>query len=363
MFIDEATIHVKAGDGGDGCISFRREKYIPKGGPDGGDGGKGGSVIVVGDANIQTLMDFRHQHHFKATRGADGRGKNMYGADGEDVILRLAPGTLIYNNESGELVCDLVLGDEIVIALGGRGGLGNDRFKSSTNQVPREQTDGDPGGELELRLELKLIADVGLIGKPNAGKSTLLSTITHATPKVAAYPFTTLSPQLGIAEVDPGRRIVFADIPGLIEGASEGVGLGHEFLRHVERTRVLVHLIDASPADGSDPETNYRAIRDELMNYSAELAEKPEIVVLSKSDLISDADEVEAAVKAMRASLQLGAETQLLAISSANSQGLRELLEACWGVAQMEERRAAQEAEETAPRRVPPHMRDMGELD
>lgn len=363
MFVDEARIHVKAGDGGNGCVSFRREKYIPKGGPDGGDGGKGGDVIVEGDANVQTLMDFRHQHHFKATRGADGTGKNMHGADGEDVVLRLPPGTLIYNNETGELLYDLNEGERFAIAKGGRGGLGNDHFKSSTNQVPRESTDGEPGGELELRLELKLIADVGLIGMPNAGKSTLLSTITHATPKVAAYPFTTLSPQLGIAEIDSSRRMVFADIPGLIQGASEGVGLGHEFLRHVERTRVLVHLVDAAPPDGSDPADNYKAIRDELFNYHAELAEKPEIVVLSKGDLLGGEDELREAGKELRAKLQLGADVQLVAISSASGQGLRELLEACWKVARMDERaEAKREASSAGTKRVPPHLRDMGEL-
>jgi len=330
MFIDEAIIRVKAGDGGDGCVSFRREKFIPKGGPDGGDGGRGGSVLIFGDPNIQTLMDFRHQHVWKAGRGEHGKGKSMYGASAADVTLRLPPGTLILDDETGELIHDLLDGETIIIAKGGDGGFGNERFKRATNQVPKESTPGEPGEEHGLRLELKLIADVGLIGMPNAGKSTLLSVLTRAKPKIAAYPFTTLSPQLGIAEWADGRRIVLADIPGLIEGASGGAGLGHEFLKHIERTRVLVHLVDIDPIDGSDPLENYRSIRTELEAYSAELAEKHEIIVLSKTDLMGDSEDAKAATDLMRRELKLGAKDELLTVSSATRAGLDELLEVCW---------------------------------
>ncbi|MEQ9616488.1 MAG: GTPase ObgE [Phycisphaerales bacterium] len=330
MFIDETSIRVKAGDGGNGCVSFRREKYIPKGGPDGGDGGRGGSVRLVGDPNIQTLMDFRHQRVWKADRGEHGKGKSMYGASAEDVRLRLPPGTLVYDDETDELIHDLQEGEDIVIAKGGEGGLGNERFKGPTNQVPKEATPGELGEERALRLELKLIADVGLIGMPNAGKSTLLSVLTRAKPKIASYPFTTLSPQLGISEWADGRRLVFADIPGLIEGASEGAGLGHEFLKHIERTRVLVHLVDIEPVDGSDPLENYRTIRKELESYSSLLAEKQEIIVLSKTDLLGDEDDAKAAVDLMRRELKLGANDELLTISSATQQGLEPLLEICW---------------------------------
>lgn len=330
MFVDHAVIHVKAGDGGNGAVSFRREKFVPKGGPDGGDGGRGGDVLAVGDPNVQTLLDFRHQHHWKAERGGDGKGKNMTGADGESLTLRLPPGTLIYDEETNELLADLAPHEASVIARGGEGGFGNDHFKTATNQTPREATPGTPGEERTVRLELKLIADVGLIGKPNAGKSTLLSKITRATPKIASYPFTTLTPQLGIAEIDPERRLVFADIPGLIEGAAKGVGLGHEFLRHVERTSVLVHLVEFEPADGSDPVENYKAIRKELLEYAALLAGKDEIVAISKIDLLGGRESGEEACRMVRSALQLGAETDVVAFSSATGEGLEELLEVCW---------------------------------
>lgn len=332
MFIDNVTIHIKAGDGGNGCVSFRREKYIPKGGPDGGDGGDGGSVIVQADEGANTLMDYRHKRHWKAQRGGDGRGKNMTGGNGEDLILALPPGTLIYNDETGELIHDLREAERITIAKGGIGGFGNDRFKSSTNQTPQESTPGTSGEELTLRLELKLIADVGLVGKPNAGKSTMLAAVTAATPKIADYPFTTLTPQLGIAEIDPARRLVLADIPGLIEGAAEGVGLGHEFLKHVERTKVLVHMLDALPADGSSPADNYRAIREELADYSSVLAEKPEIIALNKTDLLGGPAEIKQAIADLRVELQLAAGHQILPVSGATRQGTRQLLEACWTI-------------------------------
>lgn len=332
MFVDRAQIHVKAGDGGDGCVSFRREKYIPKGGPDGGDGGHGGSIIAVGDPNKATLLDFRHQHHWKAPPGQPGTGKCSYGASADDIELALPPGTLIFDEGTSELLADLRPGDRVVLAKGGKGGFGNDHFKTSTNQAPRESTRGEPGQERDLRLELKLIADVGLVGKPNAGKSTLLAAVSRATPKIANYPFTTLSPQLGIAELDADRRLVIADIPGLIEGAAEGAGLGHEFLRHIERTRVIVHVVEVEPEDGSDPAENYRTVRRELAGYSRELAEKPELIAINKIDLLPAEGDVAAMLGLVRAALKLGAKDELFPISAAARIGTRELLAACWGL-------------------------------
>lgn len=344
MFIDYAIIKVKAGDGGNGCASFRREKYVPKGGPDGGDGGDGGSVVAVGDPNKQTLMDFRHQRVWKAERGEDGRSKKQYGSFGADLEILLPPGAMIYDDATGELLADLQPGDRVVIAKGGKGGLGNDHFKSATHQAPREFTFGEPGEEKTLRLELKLIADIGLVGKPNAGKSTLLAATTRATPKIADYPFTTLTPQLGIAELDAERRIVIADIPGLIEGAAEGAGLGHEFLRHIERTGVIVHVLEVEPADGSDPIENYRVIRGELSRYSPLLAEKPELIALSKTDLLGTEEDVKAAIGLIRAGLRLGRDEEVYPISSATGAGLPELLEACW-----QHSRQAKERDRMAP--------------
>jgi GTP-binding protein len=331
MFIDQATIRVKAGDGGNGRVSFRREKYVPKGGPDGGDGGKGGSIIAVADPNVRTLMDFRHKHDWKANRGEDGSTKNMTGADGLDVILRLPPGTEIRDAQSGDLLYDLAEGDTIVLAKGGRGGLGNDRFKSATNQAPDQATPGDIGEDRTVRMDLKLIADIGLVGKPNAGKSTLLASVTAARPKIADYPFTTLEPQLGIAELDDERRMVLADVPGLIEGAAEGKGLGLRFLRHIERVRVLVHLVELEPADGSDPLENYRMIRAEIAAYSPLLADKYEIIAVSKIDLLGDAKaDARTAIDMVRRGLKLGADVEVVPISAATGVGTRDLLETCW---------------------------------
>jgi GTP-binding protein len=327
MLIDSATILVRSGKGGDGNVSFRREKYIPKGGPDGGDGGDGGSVILEASPNVDTLLDFSGRHHWFAQDGEPGGRKQCTGKAGEDLIVRLPPGTLVYDADTDELIDDLDhLGKQIVIAPGGKGGLGNVRFKSATNQTPREATPGEPAVERHLRLELKIIADVGLIGLPNAGKSTLLSRISKATPKIADYPFTTLEPNLGIAELSTDRRIVFADIPGLIEHAHEGHGLGTRFLRHVERTRLLVHLIDIDPSDGSDPVQNYRILRNELAAYSQTLADKPELVVLSKMDLAGGEADRAAAVELFGRAL----DRPVLTISSASGVGLGELLEACW---------------------------------
>ena len=284
MLVDRARIFVRSGKGGDGCMSFRREKYIPKGGPNGGDGGDGGDVILVGDQSIDTLLSLTHKPHYRAGHGIQGKGSQLHGANGDDKIVKVPLGTLVTDEASGELLADIAVdGQELVVAKGGKGGCGNEHFKSATNQAPRETTNGEPIEEHILRLELKLIADIGLVGMPNAGKSTLLSSISAARPKVADYPFTTLQPHLGIAELDINRRLIVADIPGLIEGAAEGAGLGHRFLKHIERTGALLHLVDVMPIDESDPVSNYKAIREELERYSKELAEKDEIVVLKRA--------------------------------------------------------------------------------
>ncbi len=285
MFVDTARIFVKAGDGGDGCVSFRREKYVPFGGPDGGDGGKGGDIVLVADPDLHTLMDFRYQRHFRAERGQHGQGANRHGAAGDDLRLRVPPGTLVRDAETGAVLADLAHpGQEVVVARGGRGGRGNARFKGPTNQAPRHAEPGKPGEERWLELELKLLADVGLVGFPNAGKSTLLSRLTAARPKVGAYPFTTLVPNLGVAEYQ-GESFVLADIPGLIEGAHRGAGLGHEFLRHVERTRVLVHVVDAAGTEGRDPVEDYRTVNRELELHDPELLYRPQVVAANKVDL------------------------------------------------------------------------------
>jgi GTPase len=329
VFVDQAIITVRAGHGGAGKVSFRREKYIPKGGPNGGDGGKGGDVVLVAEDGMHTLYDFRGVPEWAAKDGDPGGKKQCIGRDAEDLIIRLPPGTLVYNDETGETMADLKPGETVIIAKGGKGGWGNEHFKSSTNQTPRNATPGQAGEVFRLRLELKLIADVGFVGLPNAGKSTLLAALTRATPKIADYPFTTLSPQLGIAELDGNRRIVMADIPGLIEGASEGAGLGLDFLRHVERTRVIVHLLDAQPLDETTPAESYRTVRTELARYSEALANKSEVIALNKIDLMSK-DEVEAAVKKLKRDLKLGKSDEVLAISGAAGLGLKPLLERLW---------------------------------
>jgi len=326
MFVDEAIIHVKAGDGGDGCVSFRREKYIPKGGPDGGDGGDGGSVILEADPNVNTLIDFSGRHHWKARRGQGGMGKKMAGVNGDDLVIKVPPGTLVFDDGHKLLIADLdAPGKTIVAARGGKGGRGNWHFKSATLQAPRYAEPGVDGQERMLRLELKLIADVGLVGMPNAGKSTLLRAISAARPKVADYPFTTLDPQLGIVQLDGDRRLVVADIPGLIEGANSGAGLGHAFLRHIERTKVIVHLLDLYPLDGSDPAENYRIIRRELAAFSPVLAEKREVIAANKMDLAID-DE---AIDGLRGAFP---EKRIYAISGASHKGVEELLEALWRI-------------------------------
>jgi GTP-binding protein len=336
-FVDTAEIHVKAGNGGRGSVSFRREKYIPKGGPDGGDGGDGGSVIFVADPNKNTLLDFAGRHHWHATNGGHGMGKKMYGKGGEDLYVPVPPGTEVYDlglglqgdggeaEKEGLKIADLTEpGQRVVIAKGGRGGLGNWHFRSSTNQAPREAGPGEPGEERSLRLELKLIADVGLAGLPNAGKSTLLAAVSAARPRVADYPFTTLEPNLGIAEIDEDRRLVIADIPGLIEGASEGAGLGHAFLRHIERCKVLVHLVSVFPLDGSDTVENYHTIRRELESFSPLLASKRQVIAANKIDLLVESDEP---LQRLREALP---GEEIIPISGATGQNVRELLEACW---------------------------------
>jgi GTP-binding protein len=290
MFIDEAIIRVKAGDGGNGCLAFRREKFVPRGGPSGGDGGKGGDVIMESSERHNTLVHFRFNPEYKGERGRHGEGSNKTGREGEDVVLKVPVGTIVYDADSGEKVHDFSSRDDrIVIARGGRGGRGNARFKTSTHQAPREHEDGRPGEERNLRLELKLLADVGLVGYPNAGKSTLISRISAARPKIADYPFTTLQPNLGVVMVgDAPNEISFvvADIPGLIEGAHEGAGLGTQFLRHIERTRLLVHLVDVSDASGRpDPVNDFEVIMGELKSFGTELENKPMILVASKCDV------------------------------------------------------------------------------
>ena len=330
VFVDRALITIKAGDGGSGHVSFRREKFSPKGGPTGGNGGRGGSVIIVAEEGMSTLYDYRFQLRYEAQNGDPGGAKQCSGGDGKDLVLKLPAGTLIFNNATGELIHDLRNKETITIAAGGKGGYGNEHFKSSTYQTPRESTPGEKGPELNLRLELKLIADVGFLGKPNAGKSTLLAALTRANPKIADYPFTTLSPQLGIAEVDAHRRIVLADIPGLIEGAAKGAGLGLEFLRHVERTRVLVHLVDIQPGDGSDPAENYRVIREELRQHSQALYDKRELVVLNKIDLVPDKKEREKLIKKLCRDLELRLDRDVIAISGATRENVTALLTRLW---------------------------------
>lgn len=289
MFIDRAKIFVKAGDGGNGCVAFHREKFVPMGGPSGGDGGKGGDVILVADKNLQTLMDFKYKRHYKAQKGQNGQGGNKKGKDGEDLILKVPVGTVVKDAQTGQIIADLVEdGQKVIVAKGGRGGKGNAAFKSPTNQAPTNAEPGEEGEERWIELELKLLADIGIIGFPNAGKSTLISVLSNAKPKIADYPFTTLTPVLGVLQLDVDDYVIMADIPGLIEGASEGAGLGHEFLRHIERTKFLIHLIDVSDFATKNWKEAYEIINSELKKYNPKLAEKPQIVVANKIDALSD---------------------------------------------------------------------------
>ena len=304
-FIDEASIEVIAGNGGNGVVSFRREKYVPRGGPDGGDGGRGGSIYAIADRNINTLIDYRYARIHRAKSGENGRGADQYGRGADDIVLRMPVGTVITDADAGELVADLASdGERALIARGGKGGLGNIHFKSSTNRAPRQSTPGEAGEQRRLKLELKVLADVGLLGMPNAGKSTLIRAVSAARPRVADYPFTTLAPHLGVVRADVNRSFVVADIPGLIEGAAEGAGLGHRFLRHLQRTRLLLHVVDLAPLDGeTDPVADARAIVKELKLYDEALHDKPRWLVLNKLDLIAPEERdarVAAFVKAYR---------------------------------------------------------------
>jgi GTPase len=350
MFIDEAEISVRAGKGGDGVVRFRRESRTPRGGPNGGDGGDGGSVIFHAQPGLDTLLDLRNRHHWIAEDGGNGGSKDMGGKDGEDLVIDVPPGTLIYDIGAGVLLKDLdTPGMSVVVARAGKGGRGNGRFATATNQTPREAEDGTPGEERHLRLELKLIADVGLIGLPNAGKSTLLARLSAAHPKIADYPFTTLEPNLGIVEAGPERRFVMADLPGLIEGAHRGIGLGDEFLRHVERTRILVHLVELEPHDRKSPAEAYRAIRNELAAYSADLAAKPELVVLTKTDILPDDD-------APRAEFAQATGRRVLAISSATGAGLKALVKTILDLLDEVGANRAAEAKKAQPVHLPPHL-------
>ena len=323
MFIDEAKIWVKAGDGGNGCVSFRHEKYVPKGGPDGGDGGKGGDVHFLADENLDTLIDFTGKHHWRAKNGRPGSGNNRHGADGGDLVIKVPPGTLIYDAELELLLKDLnESGLKARICRGGRGGKGNKAFATATNQTPRNAEPGKEGQERNIRLELKLIADVGIVGMPNAGKSTLISRCSAARPKIADYPFTTTEPVLGIVELSDYRRFVMADIPGLIEGAHKGTGLGYEFLKHIERTRIIVHILDVMPVDGSEPAANYKTIRSELEHYSKALAGKQEVIVANKIDLDPDGKKVKALTRKLK--------KEIHPISAVTGKGVKELAELLW---------------------------------
>lgn len=321
-FIDEVTIDVLAGDGGNGCVSFRREKFVPRGGPNGGDGGDGGSVIFLGDKNMRTLLEMKVQKTYKAERGQHGMGKNLYGKKGERRIIRLPLGTVIYNDDTGVILGDILEhGQEIIAARGGKGGRGNAHFATSTHQAPREFEHGGKGDKRRLRLELKLMADVGLVGLPNAGKSTLLRKISRARPKVAAYPFTTLVPNLGVVSYGDYSSFVMADLPGLIEGASQGAGLGHQFLRHIERTRVLLFLLDASGTSWPDAYSAYRILRTEIEKHNPELLQREAIVALNKTDMIHD----KSAGESQREKFQREGVSVML-ISALKGQGLKELI-------------------------------------
>lgn len=325
MFIDEATIYVKGGDGGNGCVAFLREKYVPFGGPAGGDGGKGGDVILYVDPHLNTLYHFTHRRHFRAERGQHGRGKNQHGANGADLRVPVPPGTIVRDAATGRVLADLTEpGQEVVVARGGRGGRGNARFATPSNQAPRIAEKGEPGEERTLHLELKLLADVGLVGKPNAGKSTLLAAVTAARPKIAPYPFTTLYPHLGVVALDERTTFVMADLPGLIEGASEGKGLGHDFLRHVERTRLLVHLLDGT---SEDPIGDFRAINAELAAFGHGLDRKPQLVAFNKMDLPDVRERWPEVRDALRAQGY-----EVFPISGLTREGVRDLL---WRAAQL----------------------------
>jgi len=322
MFADKATIFVRSGKGGDGHVSFRREKYVPNGGPDGGDGGHGGDVIFEVDPGMNTLADFRHRRKYAAGDGEEGKKRNCHGANGNDIIIKVPEGTILREEESGKIVADMS-GDNkrVVLLKGGRGGLGNQHFASSTMQAPKYAQPGKPAMELTLVMELKVIADVGLVGFPNVGKSTLLSRVTNAKPKIANYHFTTLSPNLGVVDLEGASGFVIADIPGLIEGASEGVGLGHEFLRHIERTKVIVHIVDVASTEGRDPIADIYAINKELENYNADISKKPQVIAANKVDVMQDMDNLQLLKDEFEPKGY-----EIFPISAVTGEGLKELL-------------------------------------
>ncbi|MDA8096722.1 MAG: GTPase ObgE [Clostridia bacterium] len=321
MFYDYAKINLKAGDGGNGCVAFRREKYVPFGGPSGGDGGRGGDIILRADEGLRTLVDFRYRRHYKAERGQHGMGKNMHGKGGEDLIVRVPIGTTVRRVDGQRVLADLIRhGQEALVARGGRGGRGNARFATATHKAPKFAEKGEPGEELWVELELKLLADVGLVGFPNTGKSTIISRISAARPKIADYPFTTIQPNLGVVRLDEGTSFVVADIPGLIEGAHEGTGLGHRFLRHVERNRLLIHVVDVAGTEGRDPVEDFKVINRELERYSPALATRPQIVAANKMDQPDAADNLER----LRASI--GTEYEVFPVSALTGEGLQSLM-------------------------------------
>lgn len=332
MFADSARIIIKSGKGGDGHVSFRREKYVPNGGPDGGDGGKGGDVIFVVDEGLNTLTDFRHKRKYAAENGEEGKKRNCHGKNGADIIVKVPAGTIIREAQTDKVIADMS-GDNKrqIILKGGRGGNGNQHYATSTMQAPKYAQPGQPAVELEVRLELKVIADVGLVGFPNVGKSTLLSRVTNAEPKIANYHFTTLNPNLGVVDLDDGQGFVIADIPGLIEGASEGIGLGHEFLKHIERTRVMIHMVDAASTEGRDPIADIYAINKELEAYNADLCKKPQVIAANKIDAIYSEDEDP--VEKLRAEFEPQG-IKVFPISAVSGQGLKELLYEVWNMLQ-----------------------------
>lgn len=326
MFVDKAKIFVKGGDGGDGIVSFRREKYVENGGPAGGDGGNGGDLIFRVDEGLRTLMDFRYQKHFKAERGERGKVKTMHGASAEDTIVRIPPGTVIIDDDTNEIIADMTRhGQQVVVAKGGRGGRGNCRFATPTNPAPYISENGQEGQERWIVLELKVMADIGLVGFPSVGKSTLLSVVSGAKPKIGAYHFTTITPNLGVVDVGDGRSFVMADLPGLIEGAHEGVGLGHEFLRHVERTRVIIHVIDMAASEGRDPFDDWLKINAELTLYNDKLADRPQIIAANKMDM-PEAEEQLALFREQLDAVKGDKDYMIMPISSLTKQGIQELL-------------------------------------
>jgi len=320
-FYDQAKIYVKGGDGGAGAVAFRREKYVPEGGPSGGDGGRGGNIVFMGDEGLRTLVDFRYQRHYKGARGDHGSAKNCSGRSGEDIILRIPVGTVVFEDGSGDTLADITEhGQRVVVAAGGRGGRGNARFMSNTNKAPTLAENGEPGVENWLRLELKLLADVGLVGFPNVGKSTIISQVSGSKPKIADYHFTTLIPNLGVVELEDGKSFVMADIPGLIEGAHTGLGLGHEFLRHTERTRLILHVLDISGSEERDPLEDMRIIQEELRLYSPELALRPVIIVANKMDIPGAEEQL------LRLKEAVGDSCEIFPVSAATGEGLKVLM-------------------------------------